>query len=523
MDRYSAFKFSKVQAGAKWFGVDIAGLPIMYLPTGEICEPFVRYFTHGWRKRIFKTRGSMNPEKYSLRDWFAHCYFKGVYWLDADDDELSVFRDTFAADVVAKRLSAAQVELKLSHVFKFYRIIPDAMPFHTRGRLMRRFVGNPDQDFTPITSSIVETRKRGPVLVWSRHVSREHSGKKRPTPNSDQVQRILDHLRFKVKEERAKRANGWAAKLRRLEGERNWLIARSEAEAGLRRHETAALNLKDLSQALAEERLLGAIGLRDVDAAVHAVVEAATDSQRRDEIIARIEKYRSRGHETLYVTMQRKRKVAAVQFPLDLIIDILTIGVWKVRHEIALYWQARKANYQPPPEIFLSSRNGLALEDGSVGDIVNDAFKELDIAGSGHRLRAHYLTHMAWLIWNENFALGGYRFDVAVVNMTLDRLTELAGHAEPSILERHYLDMALLRHFSRSNRARMNAMSELMSALIYAGPLLTDSCVQLLESVIFKLSDDSQPHFPHMLKALLEEFPSSNPPPNQRPKLTVVK
>lgn len=522
-NKYENFQFSEVPPGTKWFGVDIANLPIMYLPTGAICEPFIRYFANGWRKRMFKTAKSMNPEKYALRDWFARCHEKRLHWLDADDDELSAFRDEHAADIVAGRISAKQVEVKLGFIFKFYRSIPDAMPFQSHGRFMRCFVGEPEQQLTPITSKLAEG-PGGPTLVWSRSVTQENSGTKRPTPNQDQVERILEHLRFKVKELRAKRTTGWAANLRRLEGERNWLIARCEAEAGLRRFETAALNLRDLCRALAEERLLDGVGVRDYDAAVQMVVAAADNQELREGILERISKYRIRGHETLYVTMARKwRKIAAVQFPLGLIEDILTIGIWTVRHAIVDHWHLKDSNYTSPLEIFLSSRNGLRLSDGAVGDIVNDAFAELEISGSGHRLRAYFLTHMAWLIWNENFALGGYRFDVAVVTMTLDRLTELAGHSEPSTLEQHYLDMALLRHFSSSNRSRMSAMSELMNALIYAGPLLANTSVKILRNVIYKLSDDSQPHFPYMLEALLEEFPSSSPPQNPKPNLKVVK
>lgn len=512
------FRIDRVPEGFKWFETEIGGIPLVHWPSGEICEPLFRYFANGRRSRLFTSVSSMVPEAYALREYLAHCENRLVHWLDGDDDQMESFRNAQRHAVDQKVLTKAQVEKKLGYVFKFYRHIHVAMPFLPNHRLMPRFVGEPDQDFMPITCVEVLTRKRGRVLMWARAEKTSKGVKKRPTPSPEHVRRILEHLRYKVKEERAQRTVGWQAEQRRLEGERNWLIARCESDAGLRREEVAELSVSDIAMALAEERLLGIKSVRNSQAAVAQLLLAATDGGVRNEIVQRLERFRSRGHETLFVTMQRKGKVAAVQFSLDLIEDLVRIGIWVVRQAYVSHWSAKVKSYRPQLNVFLSGRDGQGLAAGSVGDIVNDAFRELDIAGSGHRLRAYYLTNMAWLIWNENYALNGYQFDAAVVNMTLDRLAELAGHADPSVTAQHYLDMALIRHFSRTNRQRLNAMSDLLNAIIYAGPTMSEPVATLLEKIVYKLADETQVLFSGVLQDLVDDDFSFTPPSNPTDK-----
>jgi len=515
------FRFARVPNGFKWFGVDIGGLPLVYWPSGAICEPLIRYFAHGWRTRLFTSVRSMAPEVYALREFLALLENRLIHWLDADDDDLSIYRDIQNELRGRGLIGKAQIDKKVAYVFKFYTHIQTAMPFQSNQRLTPKFVGEPEQNITPFSSKEVLTRRRGRILVWSRSEASAKSVKKRPTPSPDSVKRILDHLRYTSKEDKAKRTSGWKSQQRRLEGERNWLIARCEAEAGLRREETSSFTVRHLAIALSEERLLGINSVRNPDAATARLLLAARDEDVRDNILGRLERFRERGHETLFITMKRKRGVASVQFPIDLIEDLLRIGVWSIHRAYTTHWSSLDQDYRVPEELFLSGRDGKGLSPGSVGDIVNDAFAELDIAGSGHRLRAYYLTNMAWLIWNENFALNGYQFDAAIVNMTLDRIAELAGHSDPSVTAQHYLDMALIRHFSRTNRERLSAMSDLLNSIIRAGPTLSDEVAGLLEEVVYKLADASQPHFRIMLKSLVDDdfsdIPPDGAPPNRWP------
>ena len=105
-------------------------IPRLRLPDGSIFEPTLRYFAYGWLNKIFKAKSSMEPDSYSIREWLCHHTNLGLDWKAAGtDDSFRSFRTSFAQSVEDGELSATQVELKLDHVFKFYRNIRKAMPF----------------------------------------------------------------------------------------------------------------------------------------------------------------------------------------------------------------------------------------------------------------------------------------------------------------------------------------------------------------------------------------------------------
>ena len=83
----------------------------------------------------------------------------GLDWKAAGtDDSFRSFRTSFAQSVEDGELSATQVELKLDHVFKFYRNIRKAMPFV--GLMPTpQFVGKP-ANLTPITSRLANGKIR---------------------------------------------------------------------------------------------------------------------------------------------------------------------------------------------------------------------------------------------------------------------------------------------------------------------------------------------------------------------------
>ncbi|MBB3315935.1 hypothetical protein FHT77_001800 [Rhizobium sp. BK181] len=340
------FKFDRVPEGFKWHETDIGGLPLVYWPSGAVCEPLLRYFAHGWRTRLFTSIKSMTPEVYALREFLASLENRLTHWLDADNDDLTVYRDLQAPQLKKGIIAKAQIEKKIGYVFKFYMHIQSAMPFQANHRLTPRFVGEPEQEMTPFSSKEVFTKKGGRSLVWLWSDPSGKAVKKRPTPDATAVKRILNHLRYAAKEDKAKRASGWQAEQRRLEGERNWLIAKCEAEAGLRREETASLTIRHIAIALAEERLLGIKSVRDPDAATERLFLAAKDEDVKKDILERLMRFRDRGHETLYITMPRKRGVASVQFPLDLVEELLRLGFWKVHKAYTDHWCQLKSGYR---------------------------------------------------------------------------------------------------------------------------------------------------------------------------------
>ncbi|MGO6946990.1 hypothetical protein ELH99_17600 [Rhizobium leguminosarum] len=504
--------------GFVWQGEDMSGIPRLYLLDGSVCEPFLRFFAHGRLTRFFKAKSSMRPSAYSLRDWWCHLHLAKVNWEDVDDTHLRRFREILKMRVRLGQMSLAHVDTKIRHVFEFYANIPAAMPYFSRGKQMTVFVGEPNDECARITS-----KTAGKRVIWSGSDKVKSAKVKRPTPDDLDVSRLLETLRAKSL---LPYDNSWMSRLRQCEAERNWLVARAEAEAGLRRMEVAELSLWEIGIALSKLRIVQMP--KALVPHLNPLSIAAHDDTAKQQIRDGIDKLKVRGYLTINTVVSTKGGGGrAVEFPLDLISDILEIGIWSVRHLLFCKWSAQKSNVTIDHDaIFLSSKTrGSKLTVGAVGDIIKEALGDLDIPGSGHRLRAFYLTNMAWLLWNQNLALSGYRGDIAVTNQTLNRLAELAGHKEPGTTERHYLDMALLLHHSERNRPRLTAASETMNALIRASPGLSTENLRRLERIINALGRPTEPLFLAMLDEVLKCYSggsNTNPPTKPRPDLRVV-
>jgi len=496
----------------------MSGIPRIRLPDGSIFEPYIRYFAYGWLNKLFRAKSSMEPVSYSLRDWLCHSTNRGLDWSAAGtDDGMRAFRNTFAERVKEGELSAAQVELKLHHVFRFYESISYAMPY--RGLTpMPQFVGRAESP-APIT-----TRDVGGKTRWSGWNDIQRAPPSRPTPKFDDVERILEHLRAVAMEP----FDGtWKQALRVFAAERNWLVACCEARAGLRRMETASLSLRKIAEAL------GQLGIVDMPTGrwrssvqLNPLSEAAHDPKLQARIIAGIEARAARGHTVLNVLVETKgRPERSVAFPLELIIDILQIGIWQVRKSLFEHWRADGKTDFDDDALFLSStRDGARLTVKHVGDIVNDAFKELIIAGSGHRLRAYYYTEMAWLLWNEELAISGYRNEAAVNNNVLNRLADLMGHQRPGTGEKYYLDQAALRHKMKANQKSLDARKDMMNALINASWRLDEDRCRRLKRAIYAFEDCKDPRFFTLIDAAIDKYVelSERPQPERASHLRVV-
>jgi len=499
------FKTSYAVQGFKWCEEDMQDIPVVKTPDGTIFEPLMRYFAYGWLHRRFKSKTSMRPVMYSLRDWFSFLMTRGVDWFDVTDATLREYRISLVGQAEAGCFSRVRIPLKLEHVFDFYAVIPRAMPFLNRVRM--KVFADVIGKFAPITA--VDS-KRG--LKWSGAEAIRAATPKRPTPDSQDVERIEGHLRSHVF---GRIGHSWPEMRAILLRERNWLIARCQARAGLRRAEVANLSLEQISAALAKQ---GIISLpADKSKCINPIASACGDQEMQCKILERIDAYRNKGYTTLNVVVRKKGGGdRSVEFPIDLIVDILEISVWSFRNKLSERFQSAAINYDRHTLFFSFGNIGSPLKEGSIGDIVNDAFKELGIAGSGHRLRAYYLTQMAWLLWNQNLALNGYRNDASVENQTLNRLADLAGHAQPGTVERHYLDIAQLLHASRQNKPKLDAASEVLNALRLACPVLPADDLRRIERLISALSTEDD----RLLRAMLDGVVERYAP---RPKTAVTR
>lgn len=497
------FIMDRTPKGFLWQREDMANIPRIRMPCGSICEPLLRYFAYGWLVKLFKSKNSMEPDAYSLREWFCYLANLGLDWRKGSDGLMRSFRLSFAKKIKEGAISAAQVELKMEHIFKFYRTISKAMPFVGRGQRTPVFVGAPGVVDAPITSSLVGKDK---ALKWIGWKKIQRATARRPTPDFDDIDRIKEHLRSNAMQQPD---GSWEQALQIFAAERNWLIVRCEVEAGLRRAETANLSLARFAEALSSLKIVemprGRWRSRNSS---NPLSDACHDEVLRSEIVGGIEKLKARGYETLNVVVAAKGGGdRAVEFPLDLVLDLLEIGIWNIRKRLFEHWEAQGKTHLDHDAIFISStRDGARLAVKSVGDIVNDAFSKLGVEGSGHRLRAYYLTDMAWLLWNQALAIAGYRNDVAVTNHVLHRLADLAGHRQPGTLERHYLDMAKGRHRMKTNRPRLDAAKNAMNAHISASPRFSKEKNEILERVILAFDDCDDPRLYAVIGAAIDKY-----------------
>lgn len=512
------FIMDRTPAGLRWRQEDMANIPRIRLPDGSIFEPSLRYFAFCWLNRIFKTKSSMEPPSYSLREFLCHTTNLGFDWIEAAaDDVLRGFRNSFSERVIDGQLSAAQVELKLDHVFQFYKYARKAMPYI--GELPTpQFVGRP-ASLTPITSRVVAGKSR-----WSGWSKIVRSTPDRPTPDFDNVERILEHLRSAAMEPLD---GAWEHALRVYAAERNWLIACCEAKAGLRRGEAADLSLQKIAESLAVLNIVAMpTGRWRSDVQSNPLNDAVNDPTLRAEIIAGIDGHRARGYTTLQVEVATKaRPSRSIEFPLDVIVDILQIGVWKVRRALFEKWGAAGSVKLDYDAVFISStRDGARLTRKAVGAIVKKAFKELFLAGSGHRLRAYYFTEMAWLLWNQEQAMSGYRNDVVVNNNVMNRLAELAGHASPGTTEKYYLDKALLRRRLKENRSSIDARKDMMNALISVSWNMDADRCRRLQRLIYAVDDCHDPRFFAVVDAAIDKYVEvqDRPQPARAPHLRLA-
>ncbi|MDX0890429.1 hypothetical protein GOE07_05840 [Sinorhizobium medicae] len=494
------FIMDRTPDGFRWRDEDMSEIPRIRFLDGSIFEPSLRYFAYGWLNKLFKAKSSMQPDSYSLRDWLCHTTNLGLDWIAAGtDDVMRTFRNSFTERVEEGELSSAQVELKLDHVFSFYKTIRKAMPFIGEAPMLQ-FVGHVES-LAPITS-----RQVGGKARWSGWNKIDRKAPNRPTPGLDDVERILEHLRADAMEP----LDGtWKQALRVFAAERNWLVACCEVRAGLRRKETASLSLRNIAEALGKLRIVDMpTGRWRASLQTNPLNEAVNDPKLQAEIIAGIDKHAARGYTTINLVVQTKGKPErSVEFPIDLVVDLLEIAVWKVRKALFERWTADGKTNLDDDALFLSStRDGARLATKSVGDIVKDAFNELIIAGSGHRLRAHYFTEMAWLLWTQELATAGYRSDVAVNNTVLNRLADLAGHKRPGTMERHYLDQAILRQKLRKNKPTLDARKDMMHALIGVSWNLDADRCRRLQRVIYAFDDCNDPRFFTLVDAAIDKY-----------------
>ncbi len=115
-----------------------------------------------------------------------------------------------------------------------------------------------------------------------------------------------------------------------------------------------------------------------------------------------------------------------------------------------------RSHYKNPPEIFLSSKTGLRMNRDSISQKFAKAFRKAGVRGSGHRVRARFLTNLAVNTFERELEKLG-----AIPDMTsaLLPVAQIAGHSNIETLS-HYLALSKKRLLQQTTAERAASAEE---------------------------------------------------------------
>ncbi|QAY78898.1 site-specific integrase [Sphingosinicella sp. BN140058] len=377
-----------------------AGFPVLSWMRAGIDEDVFRYC----RDRAFFEGMKMSTvvqECYVLADW--------LNWLARLGKEKAeaATSDYLKWDAIARsagRLGPARQHRKQQVVWSFYHHLRSDSEL---GAATAGFFGQ---------ISNVRVSDSG-VEEWSMKLRRRGGGTRRNpiVPSDEEVERVLDKL--------GEHDNPFLA-------ERNFLIGQVEAKVGLRAMGAESLNIATLDAMLASEGIQVSGG---------SVGRLGSDKAEQIRIRMELSRLLRSGRSVMEaVVVEKGGKRREVEMPIDLAKRLLD-HVWGRRY--ALVRNRRGAGRRHDGRLFLSFTDAAPLTRGTIKDLVKVAFVASGVRGSGHALRASYLTRKAIDLLQEARRRYGNNFSPEDL---MSELARLAGHNHRKTLK-SYLDVARLR------------------------------------------------------------------------------
>lgn len=469
----------------RWSGDLAPGFPIVCERDGSVCEPLVRFFGYSFATKRAKL-SSLVTEAYVLREWWAYLDKIHRRWNNVDDQVLKNWREAMKDEnrrLKKERpegwkkhlISETRIAFKVNTVFLFYDKAKAVM-------LLERDMVSSDGPMTcwpqmhgGLRSSSFSMslrphrRKRSTDREWKFAEISTRNTTKRKTPDGALVDEVLTGLRNAPENE--------------VIGERDWLIGRLMAEAGLRVSEVVRFAGEMLVDPLNMELRKVRRKMPDVQTAsmfssqLSVLDNMATWPEGQKVILDGLEILERNYRTNIYIEVMGKGDVIrSAPFPIKLVRDILTVGIWGFRRAQIDGWSTRRHRFIPPHELFLSAKTKQPLAVRSVGDLVKDAFCDLDIDQlSGHRLRAYFATKLASRLWAEQFANNGFRWDQAVVNTVIAEVSQALGHKLPTTTIQHYVDSGIADYFGTANEPKIRSMQRVVQAIAANHRTLTAS------------------------------------------------
>ncbi len=468
-----------------------AGMPLLHWPDGGLFEEVLAYFRHlpPGKRGKGPCVGTMRSMAYAIREWMGFCHAAGRRWDAPEDAWLAEWRDAMLAAPSGSAPSGNTVERKLRFAFDFYMKLPGASPFDRAGRPRAAMVA-PAGHSGPVAGMLTRNPVSG-VPAWSGSGTIEVGHRVRPIPSAKQVGEIMTRLRTTV-QTRRKGSGAQAASVSLAE--RDWLVGRAMEDAGLRADEAASVTLDNVLETL------GRAGIEmpaHIPGPVHPLDALGDTEPGRRALMAQVDAFEGSFNERVSLRVIGKgSKERLIGIPIDLLRDILEVGVFSVRRHRLEAWRAGGGTGPASPFLFLSEKTGRGLKPGTISDIMAASFnKGPPIAGSGHRVRAHFATKSAFRIFSECIALTGGIITDGTMGMAFRKLADLLGHSHSSTTIRYYLDFAVLRHAQVKRPGLDAALQPLWDAIARDRGQLSPARIRLVAGLVSALAsstDDSQ-------------------------------
>jgi hypothetical protein len=496
MTRYANSDLKLTFAGPDlvWFKVKRPRLPLLRWPNGQLCEPALYYFGHSARERRVRI-SSMASEAYTIREWFVFLMNKGLTVFDGSDELLEEWRLSMGWDSdvdkkggkedQAQQKDNFRIEVKVHRVFEFYRFYPSCMPYEKDGTPARVFVGeNSGTSLFPIGSKLAWNGRKKvnyPVWIGSERVSKAMGVPKVPTKAD--LTKMYAWLRGKAFRLQQLEKTDFPSEKAQIQGDRNWLTARTIVGGGLRCAETSTLTVGHLAIALFSCGITKK--LIDLDA-------IADDEPEKQKLVKAI---LSRRHSTEYTFINvditgKGQKSRLAPFDISLVSDLLVHGVWGCRSKQIKAWKASDPEFRPPPYVFLSYKTKDKLDPGTLGDLIKRAFMQTGGTGSAHKLRAYFATVTAAAMWREYFAQHHYRYDQALVNDVLQRVATALGHSRVTTTITFYVNQPLLKALTTVGSAAARLFRDLWDIFVMSRGELSTTRANILLKIAMLLSDN---------------------------------
>lgn len=501
-ERFTTSDFRLTFEKQRWAEETYEGFPVLRWPSGSICEPATLYF--GWclQYRRGVSISSLAPEAYAIREWLTFLTNQGIRYDRIDDLILRGFREAHSAGLKEEKIHGHQIERKLTTIYLFYRSLDELLVIDSVGKPRQRLVAPDETDRNyPVTTGTYKTKTGITKYVWSGSKILSPKRTKRPTPGIESVEEIFAWIRSKP--ERIKAAGIEPSSENYLLADRDWLIARTMALAGLRRRETAELSMKRIWQLLRDESI-------EVPGSVLEFANCPPEEQAR--ILKDLENLNMRSSHTEIAISGKGGTTRYASLPVLFIIDLLKIWIWNWRMSLL-----PKASGTTSDAVFLSATDAQPLTPGAIGNIILHGFKDTKTPGSGHRLRAHYCTVTAIRLWEDEMQRNGFNFSQAVYNVILDRLADAMGHAKASTTVKYYLDLAVAKHFGFSNRAKYVVFSTIWQTVADNYTALSASDIRGIVKIITAFSNPGTDRLKEVIALALANsqlYPDVSPSPS---------